>query len=34
MAHLFKVDKLINYIHNVDTSFTKEAISTTVEYYP
>ena len=23
-----------NYVHNVDTSFTKEAISTTIEYYP
>ena len=23
-----------NYVHNVDTSFTKEAISTSIEYYP
>ena len=23
-----------NFVHNVDTSFTKEPISTTIEYYP
>lgn len=32
MAHL--EEKLRNYVHNVDTSFTKEAISTNLEYYP
>ena len=26
--------KIQNYVHNIDTSFTKEVISTTVEYYP
>ena len=34
MAHLIKFDKLKNFVHNVDTSFTKEVISTSVEYYP
>ena len=34
MAHLVKFDKLKNFVHNVDTSFTRETISTTVEYYP
>jgi len=34
MAHLIEANKLQNYVHNVDTSFTKEAISTTIEYYP
>lgn len=34
MAHLVKFDKLQNYVHNVDTSVTKEVISTTIEYYP
>lgn len=32
MAHL--EEKIRNYVHNVDTSFTKEVISTTLEYYP
>ena len=32
MAHL--EEKLRNYVHHVDTSFTKEEITTTVEYYP
>ena len=32
MAHL--EEKLRNYVHHVDTSFAKEEISTTVEYYP
>ena len=26
--------KIQNYVHNIDTSFTKEAISTSVEVYP
>ena len=26
--------KIQNYIHHVDTNFTKEVISTTIEYYP
>ena len=26
--------KIQNYVHNVDTSFTKEVITTTLEYYP
>ena len=34
MAHLIETNKLQNYVHHVDTSFTKEQISTTVEYYP
>ena len=34
MAHLIETNKLQNYVHNVDTSFTKEVISDTVEYYP
>jgi hypothetical protein len=32
MAHLEK--QIRNYVHNVDNSFTKEVISTTIEYYP
>jgi len=27
-------NKIQNYVHNVDTSFTKKVISTSVEYYP
>ena len=34
MAHLIETNKLQNYVHNVDTSFTKEVISTSIEYYP
>ena len=34
MAHLIDKSKLQNFVHHVDTSFTKEVISTTVEYYP
>ena len=34
MAHLIDKSKLQNFIHHVDTSFTKEVISTTIEYYP
>ena len=34
MAYLIETNKIRNFIHNVDTSFTKEQISTTVEYYP
>ena len=26
--------KIQNYVHHVDTNFTKEVISTTIEYYP
>lgn len=32
MAHLEQ--KIRNYVHNVDTSFTEEVISTTLVYYP
>ena len=34
MSHLIETNKLQNHIHNVDTSFTQEQISDTVEYYP
>ena len=34
MAHLIDKSKLQNFVHHVDTSFTKEVISTTVKYYP
>ena len=34
MSYLINKENLSNFVHNVDTSFTKEAISTTIEYYP
>ena len=34
MSYLAEQSKFRNYVHNVDTSFTKEAISTAFEVYP
>jgi hypothetical protein len=34
MSYLINKENLSNFVHNVDTSFTKEEISTSVEYYP
>ena len=34
MSYLLDNTKIKNYVHNVDTSFTKEAVYTTIEYYP
>tara|TARA_B100000212_G_scaffold110904_2_gene82514 strand:+ start:15475 stop:15978 length:504 start_codon:yes stop_codon:yes gene_type:complete len=34
MSYLIDSKKIQNFIHNVDTSFIKESISTTIEYYP
>ena len=33
MSYIVK-DTYSNFVHNVDTSFTKEAITTSLEYYP
>ena len=34
MSYLVNTENIKNYVHNVDTSFVKEAVSTTIEYYP
>ncbi len=34
MSYLIDSEVIKNYIHHVDTSFTKEEISTTIEYIP
>ena len=34
MSYLINTENIANYVHNVDTSFVKETISTTIEYYP
>tara|TARA_Y100001970_G_scaffold109795_1_gene137124 strand:- start:11684 stop:12160 length:477 start_codon:yes stop_codon:yes gene_type:complete len=34
MSYLINKENITNYVHNVDTSFVKEGISTTIEYYP
>ena len=33
MSYLVSPQKLKNFVHNVDTSFVKEVVSTTIEYY-
>ena len=34
MSYLIDLKKIQNFTHHVDTSFTKEVISTTLEYFP
>ena len=34
MSYLINNENFTNFVHNVDTSFTKEIIGTTIEYYP
>lgn len=34
MSYLINTENFTNFVHNADTSFTKEVISTTIEYYP
>tara|TARA_B100000035_G_scaffold129101_1_gene109746 strand:+ start:324 stop:806 length:483 start_codon:yes stop_codon:yes gene_type:complete len=34
MSYLINTKNISNYVHNADTSFTKEEISTSIEYYP
>ena len=34
MSYLINKENFSNFVHNVDTTFTKEVINTSVEYYP
>tara|TARA_B100000212_G_scaffold110904_2_gene82517 strand:+ start:16977 stop:17468 length:492 start_codon:yes stop_codon:yes gene_type:complete len=34
MSYLAEISPIQNYVHNVDTSFTKQAVTTTIIYYP
>lgn len=34
MSYLVNKENYSNFVHNVDTSFTKEVITTSIEYYP
>tara|TARA_E500000331_G_C17260029_1_gene714838 strand:+ start:1472 stop:1945 length:474 start_codon:yes stop_codon:yes gene_type:complete len=34
MSYLITQENIVNYVHNVDTGFSSEPVSTTIEYYP